>query len=71
MPGPIQVLPENHMRSCFHRFLLQVEHHNNEDDENHDGTGIDDHFQCGDKRRAEYKKYNGDSEKGDNQIQQA
>lgn len=42
--------------------LAQVEHHYDENKENHDRARINDHFECGDKRSPQSEKHNRDGE---------
>ena len=52
------------------RFFAEVEHHDHEDKEHHDGAGIDDHLECRDERSAEDVEDHGYRQQRNNQVQQ-
>ncbi len=49
--------------------LAKVEHHNHEDKKDHDGAGVDDHFERCDEWRAKHKKHDGYSKQGDREVE--
>src|SRR5579871_3238952 len=53
-----------------HRALAQVEHHDYENEQHHDGAGVDDDFQGGDKGRAQDVKDDGYRQQRHNEIEQ-
>lgn len=52
------------------RLCSQVEHHDDEHEQHHNGPGIDDDFERGDERRAEDEKDHGDGQERDDQVQE-
>jgi len=50
---------------------LQVNHHDHEDEQNHDGTGIDDDLNGGDERRVQQTEEPAQTGKGKNEKEGA
>jgi hypothetical protein len=52
------------------RMLTNVKHHDDEQKQHHDCSGIDDQLECGQKRRAHNVENDGYSQERNNQVQQ-
>lgn len=48
----------------------QIEHHHNKDEEHHNGSCVNDHFESGDKRCAERVKHDRNGKQRDDKIEQ-
>jgi len=49
--------------------LAEIEHHHDEEKEHHDGAGVDDEFERGEKRSANDIEDNSDGEQRNDEIQ--